>query len=49
MIKYFKELEDRDSQYLQLIEESRFKNNNIRVDFLPLDFYEKYENLFSIF
>lgn len=48
MIKYFKELEDRDSQYLQLIEESRFKNNNIRVDFLPLDFYEKYENLFSI-
>ena len=48
MIKYFKELEDRDNQYLQLIEESRFKNNNIRVDFLPLDFYQKYGNLFSI-
>lgn len=48
MIKYFKELEDRDSQYLQLIEESRFKNNNIHVNFLPLEFYQKYGSLFSI-
>ena len=43
MIKYFKELENRDNQYLQLVEESRFKNNNIRVDFLPLDFIKNME------
>lgn len=47
MIKYFKELENRDNQSLQLIEE-RFKNNNIRVNFLPLEFYQKYGKLFSI-
>lgn len=48
MIKYFEELENRENQYLQLIEESMFKNINIPINVLPLEFYKKYENLFSI-
>lgn len=48
MIKYFNELEDRENQYLQLIEENRFKNRNINITVLPLEFYQKYKNLFLI-
>ncbi len=47
MIKYFRELEDKESQYLVLIEESRFKSYNIHMDSLGLEFYQKYSNLFS--
>ncbi len=48
MIKYFEELENRENQYLSLIDESRFKNNNIDISSLPLEFYQKYSHLFSI-
>lgn len=47
MIEYFEELENRESQYLSLIDESSFENNNIDINYLPLRFYQKYNNLFS--
>jgi len=46
MIKYFKELENREEQYLHLLEESMFKNHVLEIENLPPEFYQKYMNLF---
>ena len=47
MIKYFKELEDIDKQYLCLIERNLLKSKNIEQENLPISFYEKYSSFFN--
>lgn len=46
MIEYFKELDDKENQYLRLIKENKFKSYIIDINHLPLEFYKKYKNLF---
>ena len=47
MIKYFKELEDIDKQYLCLIERNLLKSESIDQENLPISFYEKYSSFFN--
>ena len=47
MIKYFKELEKPNDQYLDLINERIRDQKSIDLPNLPLEFFIKYQNLFE--
>lgn len=46
MISYFKELENPNSYYLDLISTRLYSKNDIDLKVLPLNFFEKYKQLF---
>lgn len=47
MIKYFKELENSNKQYLNLIDTRILYKKDIKLNFLPLDFFIKHKFLFN--
>ena len=47
MIKYFKELENRNGQYLDLIDTSRYFYHDITPNYIPLDYFLKHKILFD--
>lgn len=46
MVSYFKELENLDNYYLDLINTRSYYKSDIDLKILPLDFFEKYRQLF---
>ena len=46
MVKYFKELENPDGYYLDLINTRLYDKTDIDLKMLPLEFFEKYSKLF---
>lgn len=47
MVRYFKELEEPNDQYLDLIYHNMFLKKTINIETLPLDFFLKYKKLFD--
>ena len=47
MVSYFKELEDPNDYYLNLINTRSYCRNDVDLKVLPLEFFEKYSYLFS--
>ena len=48
MVRYFKELEDPNNYYLDLINTRLYSETNIDLKILPSEFFEKYNYLFFI-